>query len=86
MKPTFIRCSDGEHGITVEQWPPGELDGDALICFWYLGVQKRQTLWQRIRLAWRVFREHSIIFDEVCVSTDNIQAVTIELGKISGKK
>ena len=79
----LIFCSDGAHGITIEKFPPGEIGGDALIGFWYLGVQKRQTFWQRVKLAWRVFREHSICFDELCVSESNVKDVIVELEKIT---
>lgn len=78
----MIKCSDGEYGISLERWPAGELDGDVLLCFWYLGVQKRLTLWKRIGLAWRVFREHSIIFDELCISDENIRDVIKEFEKV----
>ncbi len=82
----LIQCSDGAHGITIEQWPAGEIDGDAVIGFWYLGFQKRTTFWNRIRLAWRILREHSIIFDELCISRDNIQEIVKELEKIRDQK
>jgi hypothetical protein len=60
-KKLFIKCNCHAHGIELEKYDD---EDEIWISFWHNGFYNNNTLWNRIKFAWKILKDGKVSIDD----------------------
>jgi len=67
----FAKCVCHAHAVEVSwfQKDDGTYDDEIFLSFWHHGHQD-YTLWERVKMAWRILTGHTVEIDEIILDRE----------------